>query len=443
MAPGMLVNGTDSAIENDSPTLRVSAEINGSRKATPVNSITEGLPSYQPTHESNISSLLAHLSQQYSNPSLHVTPEHTIELSNTPVPRPGPTEVLLHIRCSGICGSDMHLWQHGRIGPIIVKNRCVLGHEAAGVVLAIGEHVSNLKPGDRVAVEPGMPCHECFLCRSGRYNLCESVMFCGVGTEGCGGSIRRFMCHDARYCHLMPEAMSWRQGALLEPLSVVMHAVAECDGRVALGRPALVCGAGPIGLIALQAAKGSGAWPLAITDVDETRLDFARKLVPGVKTWKIDAALTEAQNAEMVRKLFGCRGDRDVEQGVPDKDEYFAPQVVLECTGIESSVATAGYACRRGGMVMVIGVGRSKMNNLPFMHMSLGEIQLKFINRYRDTWPAAMNVLGEGRVLNLDELVTHTFELERAVDAMETCADRSLGSIKVHIVDDTEISWIT
>lgn len=438
MAPGTLIEESDDNVNGNGfrTSLLGFGQTNGSNKATPI--VSTNISSQQSTSQTDVSSLIAHLSGKYSNPSLQVTPEHAIELSDTPIPRPGPTEVLLHIKCSGICGSDMHLWKHGRIGPLIVKDRCVLGHEAAGVVLAAGEQVSNLKPGDRVAVEPGMPCHECFLCRSGRYNLCESVRFCGVN-EGCDGSIRRFMCHEARYCHLMPESMSWRQGALLEPLSVVMHAVSECEGRVALGRPALVCGAGPIGLIALLAAKASGAWPLAITDVDETRLEFAKTLVPGVHTWKIDIRLTDVQNAEMVRKMFGCRGDRDVEQGVPDRDEYFAPQVVLECTGIETSVATAAYSCRRGGMVMVIGVGKSKMNNLPFMHMSLAEIQLKFINRYRDTWPAAMNVLGKGRVLNLDPLVTHTFGLESAVEAMDTCADRSSGSIKIHIVDDMDI----
>jgi L-iditol 2-dehydrogenase len=391
------------------------------------------------THAAKLSSLVDHLSRRYSNPALQVDTTHRISMSDTAIPCPAPTEALIHVRCSGICGSDLHLWHRGRIGTLTINGPCILGHEAAGQVLAVGAKVTKVKPGDRVAIEPGVPCHECWLCRSGRYNLCERVGFCGVGTPGCGGSIRRFMCHDAKYCHVMPASMSWSQGALLEPLSVVMHAVSECRGAVALGRPVLICGAGPIGLIALKAAQASGAWPLVITDVNAGRLEFAETLVPGVRTWRVDAAMNEVQTADAVRSLFGCKGDRDVEHGVPDEQEYVAPGVVLECTGIEGSVVTAAYACRRGGTVMVIGVGRDKMNNLPFMHMSLAEIQLKFINRYRDTWPAAINLLADRRVLDLDALVTHLFELERSVEAMETCADPSLGSVKIHIVDNTQV----
>lgn len=157
--------------------------------------------------------------------------------------------------------------------------------------------------------------------------------------------------------------------------------------------------------------------------------------MPGVRTRRVNGGLGEVGNAEDLRKLFGCSGQRDVETGVPD----LAPQVVLECTSVESSVATAVYPCRRGGTVMVVGVGRAKMNNLPFMHLSLAEIGLKFINRYRDMWPAAINVLADWRVMNLDDLVTHSLPLESALEAMSTCADLVSGSIKVQIEDNCEI----
>ncbi|KEF59181.1 uncharacterized protein A1O9_04025 [Exophiala aquamarina CBS 119918] len=371
----------------------------------------------------DLPSLLTRLSSSYTNPSLTVFSQR-LNLRSTPIPTPCPTQALIHVRCTGICGSDLHLWHRGAIGPLRITSPCILGHEAAGEVLAVGAAVKNLEPGDRVAIEPGVPCGECWLCYQGRYNLCESVKFAGVAD--CDGSIRRFMVHEAKYCHKIPDSMTFRTAALLEPLAVVMHAISMCAGKLALGRPALVCGAGPIGLIALKAARASGAWPLVITDVDEARLDFATRFVSGVRPWLIqgDSAL---ENSDGLRKLFGY------------KDEYLAPQVVLECTGVESSVATAAYACRRGGTVVVVGVGKSKMDNLPFMHLSLGEIDLKFINRYKDMWPAAINLLGDGRIMDLDGLVTHQFELERAIEAMETCADRTSGSIKVQIVDDEKI----
>ncbi|OQU97497.1 hypothetical protein CLAIMM_03422 [Cladophialophora immunda] len=233
--------------------------------------------------------------------------------------------------------------------------------------------------------------------------------------------------------------MTFAQGALLEPLSVILHAIRQCKGSIGIGQPVLVCGAGPIGLIALAAARASGAWPLVITDVEESRLDFAREFVPGCQTYRVEISKSPLQASEEIRLLFGCAGSRDLEKGIPDDHEYQAPTTVLECTGVESSVVTAAYSCRRAGVVMVVGVGRSIMNNLPFMHLSLAEIQLKFINRYSDTWPAGINALTNGQVLNLDALVTHTFPLEEAVEAMKVCADPTKRSIKVQIVDNQEI----
>ncbi|MBE3042694.1 zinc-binding dehydrogenase, partial [Candidatus Bathyarchaeota archaeon] len=134
-------------------------------------------------------------------------------------------------------------------------------------------------------------------------------------------------------------------------------------GGLSLGRPALICGAGPIGLIALAAARASGAYPIVITDVEPKRLAFAAEFVPGCTTYQVDTGLGAEANAGEIRRLFGAEGD-----------EYCAPATVLECTGVESSVCTAAFAVRRGGVVCVIGVGRAVMNNLPFMHMSLAEV---------------------------------------------------------------------
>lgn len=373
---------------------------------------------------------------QYGNPALHVTPDHRIELRDSDIPTPSMTEALIHVKCTGICGSDMHLWHRGAIGPLVVDRHCILGHEAAGVVIAVGSMVTHLKPGDRVAIEPGVPCETCWLCDEGKYNLCEAVKFAGVCPYA--GTIRRFMTHEAKYLHRIPDTMSFAQGALLEPLSVILHAIRQCNGSLAIGRPALVCGAGPIGLIALACAKASGAWPLAVTDVDEHRLEFARLFVPGVKTYLVDPIKSSLQCSEEIRALFGCL-PRDVEKGIPSPNEYIAPNTVLECTGIESSVVTAAYSCRRNGTVMVVGVGRSIMHNLPFMYLSLAQIDLKFTNRYSDTWPAGINALASSSVLNLDALITHTFKLDEAVEAMELCADRNKGSIKVQIIDETQV----
>ncbi|KAK5107614.1 hypothetical protein LTR62_000949 [Meristemomyces frigidus] len=388
-----------------------------------------------PSTQTEVSKLVEKL-QKHGNPALFVTPDHQIALQETEIPIPQPHEALIHVRCTGICGSDMHLWHRGAIGPLLVDRPCILGHEPSGVVLATGSAVTNLLRGDRIAIEPGVPCRSCWLCEAGKYNLCESVAFAGVCPTA--GTIRRFITHDARYCHRIPDTMTFAQAALLEPFSVILHAIRQCHGSVGIGRPVLICGAGPIGLCALSAVAASGSWPVVITDIDGAKLDFARKLVPKAQTYKIDPALTPAQASEEIRKLFGC-APRDLEKMVPSATEYNAPSTVLECTGIESSVITAAYSCRRAGLVMVVGVGRSTMHNLPFMQLSLGEIDLRFINRYSDTWPAGINALNNGQVVNLDKMVTHTFPLERAVEAMTACADPGQATVKVHIVDDTVV----
>lgn len=373
---------------------------------------------------------------RHGNPALFVTPDHSIALREDPIPTIEPHEVLIHVRATGICGSDLHLWHRGHIGTLNVSCDSILGHEAAGVVVAVGSAVKSLECGDRVAIEPGVPCDDCFLCKSGRYNLCEKVAFAGVCPHA--GTIRRFMAHDSRYCHKLPLGVSFARAALLEPLSVVLHAISLCNGSLKIGQPALICGAGPIGLIALAAAKASGAWPLVITDMDESRLAFARNFVPGVQTYRVDVTKSSITSAEEIRSLLGC-GERDIKTGRPASNEYVAPTTVLECTGVESSIITAIYACRRNGTVMVIGVGRSIINELPFMYMSLSEIQLKFTNRYVDTWPAGINALANEQVMDLDSLITHTFPLEKAVEAMQLSEDRSQAAIKVQIIDDAEL----
>lgn len=368
-----------------------------------------------------------------ANPSLQVSPANTISISPAPVHLPKAGEILIHIRATGICGSDIHFWKSGCIGSLVVEGEYILGHEAAGVVVQIGDGVQNFKPGDRVAIEPGVPCGNCFLCQNGRYNLCEEVAFAGVYPHD--GTIQRLKCHAAKWVHKIPDNLTYAQAALLEPLSVVLHGVASCQTNL-FGQPVLVQGAGPIGLIALAVARASGAHPVVICDVEPKRLDFAKAFVPACSTYLVQRGMDAFQNAEEIRALFGV-GKRDAKG--TSQNEYSAPATVLECTGIESSIATAAFSCRIGGTVMVIGVGRSVMNNLPFMHMSLAEIQLRFINRYRDTWPAGMRALSGG-ILNLDALITQSFPLEQAVEAMEMAHDISKGSIKVQIIDDRDLT---
>ncbi|KAL2882223.1 hypothetical protein SGCOL_002491 [Colletotrichum sp. CLE4] len=403
-------------------TISPEAPVNGvaPAKANGVVVVTELKQHHHHHHTPLVSTEQETIQAPLPNPSLVVTADHQLKADEAPVLAPKAGEALVHVKATGVCGSDIHFWKTGRIGTLVFEGDCIIGHEAAGVVIRVGEGVKNLKAGDRVAIEPGVPCGDCFLCVDGRYNLCEDVQFSGVYPYH--GTIQRYKCHPAKWLHKLPDNISYAEGALLEPLSVGMHGIRTAG--LSLGVGAVVCGAGPIGLVTLAAARASGAHPLVITDIEPSRLAFAKTLVPSVITYKIDPALGNEGNGKAIRKLFG-------------DDEYSAPRTVLECTGVESSICTAAFTVRRGGTVMVIGVGREIMNNLPFMHISLAEIKLEFINRYRDTWPAGIACLSSG-ILDLKSLISHTFPLEKAVDALTLASDYRNGSIKVQIVDETD-----
>jgi len=295
-----------------------------------------------------------------------------------------------------------------------------------------------------VAVEPGLPCSlpSCHPCTTGQYNLCPDVKFTGAPPHH--GSIRRYHVHDHRYLHKLspepiptlpssqqvqstagshPRPLTYADGALLEPLSVVLHGFERSPVR--LGEPLLIMGAGPIGLIALAAAQASGAFPLVICDVDAARLAFAQRFVPACTTYLVSTSMTPEALGRSIQSIFATNLSSP------------PPRATFECTGVASSIQTAVWSTQRGGEVMVIGVGRPVMDGLPFMEASMAEIDIKFINRYHHSWPYAIRLLRSGYI-DLRPLVTHRFPLEKAETAIRTAGDRASGSIKVHIVDGLE-----
>jgi len=318
-------------------------------------------------------------------------------------------EVTIAIKSTGICGSDVHFWKHGCIGPMIVCGNHILGHESAGQVVAVHSSVTHLKVGDRIAIEPNVICNECEPCLTGRYNGCEKVEF--LSTPPVDGLLRRYVNHPAIWCHKIGD-MSYEDGSMLEPLSVALAGIQRCG--VKLGDPVLICGAGPIGLMTLLCCKASGACPIVITDIDEGRLKFAKELVPEAITHKVER-LSAEDGAKSIVKSFG---------GIE-------PAVAIECTGVESSLAAAIWAVKFGGKVFVIGVGKNELN-FPFMRCSTREVDLQFQYRYCNTWPRAIRLVQNG-VIDMKKLVTHRYKLEDALEAFNTAADPKTGAIKVQI----------
>ena len=223
---------------------------------------------------------------------------------------------------------------------MIVREDMILGHESAGEVLAVGANVTTIKPGQRVAIEPGVPCAACKHCVGGRYNvrspilrlipssehemlqLCPEVKF--AATPPTDGTLRRYMAHPAKYLFPIPDHMTYAQAALVEPFSVALAAVDKCNPRV--GQPVFIAGAGPVGLATALCVRAAGASPLVISDLEESRLEQARRL--GFNALKIELNWTRDEVAHKIREAMG---------------ERCAPEIVFECTGAQTSIQSAIY----------------------------------------------------------------------------------------------------
>ncbi|XP_062240699.1 sorbitol dehydrogenase [Platichthys flesus] len=319
-----------------------------------------------------------------------------LRLEKLPIPEPGPDDVLLKMHSVGICGSDVHYWQHGRIADYVVTKPMVLGHEASGQVVKVGSAVKHLQVGDRVAVEPGVPREMDEFCKNGRYNLSPTIFFCATPPDH--GNLCRFYKHSANFCYKLPDNVTYEEGALIEPLSVGIHACRRAG--VTLGSTVLICGAGPIGLVCLLVAKAMGASQVIITDLSPARLTMAKEL-------GADFQVTVKREDEP-KQLAKRVGDM---LGAP-------PHITIECSGVESSIQTAIYATRSGGVVVLVGLG-SELVTIPLIDAALREVDIRGVFRYCNTWPMAINMLASGKV-NVKPLVTHRFPLDQAAQAFET-----------------------
>ncbi|CUM66573.1 uncharacterized protein PRCAT00004242001 [Priceomyces carsonii] len=348
-----------------------------------------------------------------TNIGVFTNPDHDLYVSSIDKPSAEDLtsdEVLIHVRCTGICGSDIHFQKHGNIGPtMVVRDEHILGHESAGEVLAIGSNVIDLKPGDRVALEPGVPCKNCSQCLKGKYNGCEFVQF--SSTPPVPGFLRRYIKHPSKFCHKI-NLLSYEQGALLEPLSVVYSGVRQLN--LLLGDSILISGAGPIGFVAAKCAALAGAYPIVVTDIDQSRLDFIKKEIPTITT-------------HLVNNDFESNFSKVSSSGRIKFD------IAIDCTGVESSINLLAHALNFGGKLHVIGVGKD-YQVFPFMTLSVMEISLSFQYRYANTWPTAIK-LYEGQVINLDNMITHRFKLLEAEKAFETAKDPNSRAMKIMIED--------
>jgi L-iditol 2-dehydrogenase len=235
-------------------------------------------------------------------------PKH-VELKGVPVPEPTENQILVRVRAVGVCGSDVHCNQHGMMGPFAPTEPLVLGHESAGEVVACGSRARGFSPGDRVALEPGIPCGSCEPCKRGRYNLCPSVYFMGSAPNQ-HGAFREYVAWDPRMAYRLPDAVGFEEGALLEPLAAASYAVRL--GGVGPGQNVAVFGCGPIGLLIARMARITGAAQVFVSDVDPARLAKSRAFgaTLAVDAWSDDfvAGIRAATSGEGANVVFEAAG---------------------------------------------------------------------------------------------------------------------------------------
>jgi L-iditol 2-dehydrogenase len=333
-----------------------------------------------------------------------MTSPGAIEFREVPVPEPAAGELLLRMKRIGVCGSDIHVY-HGK--HALTPYPVVQGHEVSGVVEKAGPGVRGFRPGERVTLQPQVFCGKCYPCTHGAYHICDELKVMGFQTTGAASEF--FAVPAAKVLRLHP-AISLDQGAMVEPVAVAVHALGRSAGVA--GKKVLVLGAGPIGNLVAQAALGSGAVGVLITDVSDFRLDIARQcgIPAGVNPGKADLS------AE-VRRHFG-----------EDKAD-----LILECVGSQATIAQAVGVARKGTDIIVVGVFGEKPT------IDLGTVQdreLRLVGTlmYREPdWRRAIELIARGKV-KLDPLITDHFpfaEYKKAYERIEAHRDRT---VKVMIV---------
>lgn len=325
-----------------------------------------------------------------------------LRLEQGPEPEPGPGELRVRAQAVGICGSDLHAYadEHPFIDLPVVP-----GHEAAGVVDAVGAGVDDFAPGDAVLLEPNLVDHDCLYCQTGRYNLCEHLQV--VGCQTSGALADAFVAPAERF-HRVPAGMTMSEAAMVEPLSTATHAVRVAGG--VRGRTVAVLGAGSIGLLTMLAARASGALAVAVTDLVAAKRDLAVELGAD---FAVDPAADDAV--------------QQIREGLPHR-----PDVVFDCAATQSSIDQAIELALKGATIVVEGVPRGAVS-LPLHLVQDRELRLQGTAMYvREDVERAIELIASGHV-PARRLVTRTFPLDEAEQAFRAAAEGIDGQPAVKI----------
>ena len=331
------------------------------------------------------------------------------EMEIVPVETPAlrDNDVLVKMEYVGICGSDVHYYEKGRIGNFIVEGDFILGHECAGEVVKVGSAVKGLKVGDKVALEPGITCGQCEFCKGGKYNLCPDVEF--LATPPYHGCLKNYIAFPENMAFKLPDNVSTKEGALVEPLAVGLHAAAQ--GGVKLGDKVVVLGAGCIGLVTLLACKAFGATEVIVVDVIDKRLECAMNLGA--------SHVINAKKENTLDKIAELTGGKGAD-------------IVIETAGSEFTIKQTAYAVKRGGTIVLVGLAPKDVIEFDFMQIMTKEADIKSVFRYRNLYPAAIGAIADGKI-DVKGIVTHEFDFEDSKKAFDFVIENKNDVVKAVI----------
>ena len=329
-----------------------------------------------------------------------------IRIEEIEMPKMGPNDVLIKVKAVGICGSDLHYYKEGKIGIHVPTKGHILGHECAGEIVEVGKEVEGKKVGDRVAIEPGVPCRKCKLCKEGRYNLCKNMMF-RSHPPLCEGAFVEYLVSPTDFAYKIPDTMSYAEGAMLEPLAVGMQATKR--GEIKAGDRVAILGCGPIGLSTLQATKARGTAEVYMTDLLEKRLTKAKELgasaAINVSIEGPEKAIQELTDGEGVNVVIEAAGSVKAYQ---------------QCTGL----------ARRGGILVFVGMTAEMIFPLNVFDIIDKGLDIKGVFRYANVYPAGIALASTGKV-NMKALITHRFPFDEIAKAMDFAYKQKKNLLKV------------
>lgn len=330
------------------------------------------------------------------NMSAVLTAQQQIEIKEYPMPTVKENEVLLKVEYCGVCGSDVEFFNHGRIGTRIVNYPLILGHEAAGEIVALGEQVKNVTVGQKVVVEPGIPCGNCEFCRQGRYNLCVDMRFLSCPPND--GFFSQYVALPAANVFPLPEGLTTLEGALMEPLAVAVHATNICN--VCSPKTVVILGAGCIGLCTLLSCKQRGASRVIVSDLFQNRLDLAKELGAD--------EIVNASACDAVEKILELTGGMGAD-------------IVFETAGSKVTVGQTSFLVRVGGTIGIVGNVQGEVE-FNFRNVSTREAQIKTTKRYCNDFQVCLDVVRNGGIPKdkLKKIVDKVFDLRDTHQAFLT-----------------------